>query len=167
MKKVIIGILKVFSFLPAIAMMLVIYGFSSQSGEMSGRISYQISYEIVEVKDIILDTGYSEEELAAQAHDIHYYVRKAAHMTEFFLLAVSVSFPLYVYGVRGIWLVLLAGVICVGYAGLDEYHQAGVMGRGPSIKDVGIDSVGVLLGVLIVQAFCWASTHNPSARSGR
>ena len=82
-------------------------------------------------------------------------VRKLAHMTEYFLLAVSVSFPLYVYGVRGLWLPLLAGGLCVGFAALDEYHQSFVAGRGPSSRDVLIDSVGVLAGVLVVQLICF------------
>lgn len=51
----------------------------------------------------------SPEELSCAADGIHYYVRKAAHMTEYFLLAVAISFPLYVYGVMGIWLMILAG----------------------------------------------------------
>ena len=76
-------------------------------------------------------------------------------MTEYFLLAISVSFPLYVYGVRGIWLPLLAGMICVGFAALDEYHQSFVAGRGPSKKDVGIDSIGVFAGIIMMQFICF------------
>mgnify|MGYP001638663077 FL=1 len=86
-------------------------------------------------------------------------------MTEYFLLAVAISFPLYVYGVRGIWLVILAGIICVGFAGLDEYHQSFVADRGPSLRDVGIDSIGALIGILMVQAFCWSTLHNPQKRT--
>ena len=39
------------------------------------------------------------------------------------------------------------------YAASDEFHQSFVPGRGPSIIDVGIDSLGVftgILGVLII-----------------
>ena len=59
-------------------------------------------------------------------------------MTEYFLLALCVSFPLYVYGVRGIWLLLLAGIICVGFAGLDEYrlHGGEVVIPGPEIGNM-------------------------------
>lgn len=167
--KILITLLKPFSFAPAILMMILIYSFSAQTGDISGNLSYQISYTIVETKNEVLNEGKGYEELAYEADGIHYYVRKAAHMTEYFLLAIAISFPLYVYGVRGIWLILLAGVICVGFAGLDEYHQSFVAGRGPSVRDVGIDSIGVLAGILLVQAFCWSTLHNPSgkARSGR
>ena len=36
----------------------------------------------------------------------------------------------------------------------DEIHQIFVPGRGPSVTDVAIDTVGALLGVLSVWAFC-------------
>ncbi len=165
MKKLMITLLKPLSFLPAILMMYVIYSFSAQTGEVSGQLSYKISYKIVETKNQFLNENKSSAELAVSADTIHFYVRKAGHMTEYFLLAVAISFPLYVYGVRGIWLVILAGIICVGFAGLDEYHQSFVADRGPSLRDVGIDSIGALIGILMVQAFCWSTLHNPQKRT--
>lgn len=165
--KLLITILKPFSFLPAIIVMYLIYSFSAQTGEVSGDLSYKISYQIVETTNEVLDQGKSYEELAADANGIHYYVRKAAHMSIYFLLAITVSFPLYVYRVRGFWLMLLAGIVCVGFAGLDEYHQSFVAGRGPSIKDVGFDSLGAFAGILLVQLFCWSTLHNPDKRRKR
>ena len=165
MKKLMITLLKPLSFLPAILMMYVIYSFSAQTGEVSGQLSYKISYKIVETQNQLLNENKSSAELAVSADTIHFYVRKAGHMTEYFLLAVAISFPLYVYGVRGIWLVILAGIICVGFAGLDEYHQSFVADRGPSLRDVGIDSIGALIGILMVQAFCWSTLHNPQKRT--
>ena len=67
-------------------------------------------------------------------------------MTEYFALAIAVSFPLYVYGLHGILLMFLAGLICVGFACGDEFHQSFIAGRSPSSRDVCIDSVGVFLG---------------------
>ena len=165
--KTLLFLLKPLSFLPAIFMMCLNTAFSSQTGEVSGNLSYEISYEIVETKNEILDLGLSCDELAYQANSIHYYVRKAAHMTEYFLLAIAVSFPLYVYGIRGILLMLLAGIVCVGFAGFDEYHQSFVAGRGPAVKDVLIDSGGAFVGILMVQAFCWATLHNPDKKRKR
>ena len=124
---------------------------------MSGALSYEVSYQIVETKNEVLNENKTYDELAYSASSIEFYVRKAAHMTEYCLLAIAISFPLYVYGVRGIWLILLAGAICVGFAGLDEYHQSFVADRGPSVRDVSIDSIGVTAGILLVQAFCWST----------
>ncbi len=42
---------------------------------------------------------------------------------------------------------MLVGVL---YAASDEFHQSFVPGRGPSIVDIGIDSLGVLTGILAV-----------------
>ena len=162
MKKILIHLLKPLSFLPAILMMYLIYSFSAQTGEVSGALSYEVSYQIVETKNEVLNENKTYDELAYSASSIEFYVRKAAHMTEYCLLAIAISFPLYVYGVRGIWLILLAGAICVGFAGFDEYHQSFVVDRGPSVRDVGIDSIGVTAGILLVQAFCWSTLHNPS-----
>ena len=165
--KILITLLKPLSFLPALLMMYIIFSFSAQSGEVSGNLSYKISYEIIETKSELLSENLSSEEIAYKADGIHYYVRKAAHMTEYFLLAIAISFPLYVYGVRGIWLMLLAGFVCVGFAGLDEYHQSFVEARGPSVRDVGIDSCGAMIGILLVQAFCWSTLHTPNRKKSR
>ena len=167
MKKILIHLLKPLSFLPAILMMYLIYSFSAQTGEVSGALSYEVSYQIVETKNEVLNENKTETELAYSASSIEFYVRKAAHMTEYCILAIAISFPFYVYGVRGIWLILLAGAVCVGFAGLDEYHQSFVNGRGPSVRDVCIDSSGAAIGILLVQAFCWSTTHNPSRKKRR
>lgn len=155
MKKFVLNILKPFSFLPAILMMYVIYSFSAQTGEVSGNLSYKVSYKIVEVGNNVLEAGLSQEQIGRYAHRIEHPVRKLAHMSEYFLLAVAVSFPFYVYGLRGFALMVVAGLICVGFAAGDEYHQSFVAGRGPSKKDVMIDSIGVFFGILFVRILCW------------
>lgn len=149
------ALLKPFSFVPAIMMMYLIFSFSAQDGTTSGNLSYKVSEIIVESANEAFELNWSQGEIAAYIEKIHHPVRKLAHMTEYFILAITVSFPLYVYGVRGLWLPILAGGICVGFAALDEYHQSFVAGRGPSKKDVGIDSIGVLAGVLMMQFICF------------
>ena len=155
LKALLRGILKPMSFLPALFMMYVIFSFSAQSGTVSGNLSYKVSEIIVESANDAFELHWEDTDVAHYASQIHHTVRKLAHVTEYFLLAMSVSFPLYVYGVRGIRLPLLAGFLCVGFAGLDEYHQSFVAGRGPSVRDVCIDSIGVFIGILMVQFFCF------------
>ena len=155
MKGLIINILRPFSFLPAILIMYAIFTLSGQPGDASADLSYRVSYKIVEIKSRIADDYKDPYQLAYEAELIHPKVRKLAHMTEYFCLAVAVSFPFYVYGLRGIPLMLVAGVICVGFAGLDEYHQSFVAGRGPSKRDVAIDSIGIFIGIILVRIVGW------------
>ena len=82
--KILITLLKPLSFIPALLMMYLIFSFSAQTGEVSGELSYKISYNIVETKSEILHEGKSYDELNYEANSIQFYVRKAAHMTEYF-----------------------------------------------------------------------------------
>ena len=148
-------LLKPLSFLPAIIVMIAIYHFSSQTGAESSRLSYRVSHRIVTLTDRLDDKGWSEAEIVAQTEHIHYYVRKFAHMTEYFILAACVAFPLYVYGIRGFKLIFFAGIFCVGFAAMDEYHQSFVSGRGASPRDVAIDSIGILPGILATMLIGW------------
>ena len=147
--------LKPMSFLPALVVMYLITSFSAQDGVTSSQLSGQVSDGIVAVVNEKMDLGFSEEQVAEISEKIEHYVRKLGHVTEYFVLAVSVAFPLYVYGVRGIALMLVAGVFCVGFAGLDEYHQSFVAGRCPSKKDVLIDSIGVFIGIIVTRIVGW------------
>lgn len=146
-------ILKPLSFLPAIVVMYCITTFSGQSGVDSGQLSYKVTRELVEIANDITDKNLTEAEIAVYTENYHYYVRKLAHFTEYMILAITVAFPLYVYGMRGIWLMIFAGAFCVGFACLDEYHQSFVAGRSPSKKDVFIDSCGVFVGIIITRIF--------------
>lgn len=145
------ALLKPLSFIPAILMMCVIFYFSSQDGVTSAGLSLKVSIKVVELASRIFDHPLTSTEVMEYADLIHFLIRKCAHMGLYFLLAVSVSFPLYVYGLRGILLVLVAGGFCVAFACGDEYHQSMVAGRGPSTRDVMIDSIGVLAGVIVVR----------------
>lgn len=155
MKQILFFFLKPLSFLPALLMMYLIFRFSAQTGEISGNLSYEVSYKIVEIGNEVLNKGLEEWEISNYAYEIEYPVRKLAHMTEYFLLAIALSFPFYVYGLRGFPLMLAAGLICVAFACGDEYHQSFVDGRGPSVKDVMIDSVGAFFGIMTVRIICW------------
>lgn len=154
-KKTLRFVLKPLSFAPAVVVMYMIFRLSAQDGMTSGQLSYKISHKIVTTADSVLDKDWTEEKIKNYSNRIHHYVRKLGHVTEYFVLAVSVAFPLYVYGVRGFALMLVAGLFCVGFAGLDEYHQSFVAGRGPSKRDVAIDSIGIFIGIFLVRIVGW------------
>ena len=105
-KKFLRYILKPLSFIPALFMMYFIFSFSAQTGTESGSLSYEVSKLLVLAYNKILAKGYDNMTLNELIILIHPYVRKMAHVTEYFLLAASISFPLYVYRLRGIALTL-------------------------------------------------------------
>lgn len=150
-----IKLLKPLSFLPAFLMMYMIYSFSAANGVASSGLSDKVSDKIVVTVDKVMKLDLSREQINYYKQRIHYPVRKAAHMTEYALLAIAIAFPLYVYGVRGIGLLILTGTVCVSYAILDEYHQSFVAGRTASAKDVAIDSIGIICGVIFVRIVGW------------
>ncbi len=150
-KKFLRYILKPLSFLPALFMMYFIFSFSAQNGTESGSLSYEVSKLLVLAYNKILAKGYDNMTLNELIILIHPYVRKMAHVTEYFLLAASISFPLYVYRLRGLALTFIAGTFCIAFACLDEYHQSFVVGRVSSIRDVYIDCIGILFGIIVVR----------------
>lgn len=75
-----------------------------------------------------------------------FLVRKAAHFTEFAALGALFAWLFGMLQKKRFWpLVCGAAAACV-----DETIQRFIPGRGPSIRDVCIDSCGVLTGMLLV-----------------
>jgi len=141
------AIFKILSFVPTVLLLLLIFGFSAQDGETSGSLSFKISLFIVQLFSPLMPATMSDAILLQRAELIHLFVRKAAHMTEYFLLALSLQLPLASWFSRlPFWKTRIAiGFICtVIFASLDEFHQTFVPGRSGNFIDVCIDSVGAL-----------------------
>lgn len=154
-KKTLRYLLKPLSFIPALCMLYFILYMSSQEGTASTTMSYEVSKSLVLLYNKLFDKGFSNTVLNELIYQIHPFIRKTAHFMEFFVLAITVAFPLYVYKIRGILLIILGELFCVGIAFLDEYSQSFVLGRNPSYRDVMIDSAGALLGILIAWFICF------------
>lgn len=154
-KKTLRYLLKPLSFVPAFCMLYFILYMSSQEGAASTTMSYQVSKTLVLAYNKVFSKGLSNELLNELIYQIHPLIRKTAHFTEFFALAITISFPLYVYKIRGIFLIILGELLCVGVAFLDEYTQGFVSGRNPSYRDVLIDSAGAFCGILIALIICY------------
>ncbi|BDI31377.1 teicoplanin resistance protein VanZ [Capsulimonas corticalis] len=89
---------------------------------------------------------------ADQLDTLHYCVRKAAHLTEYLILAVLLvrAIARGRAGARPPRAAVLAWCFATVYAMTDEFHQRFVSSRTPKVTDVMIDSVGALLGVALV-----------------
>ena len=149
-------ILKLLSFIPTLFLLSLIFGFSAQDGESSGSLSFQISLFLVKLFSPLLPTATSEDILLARAESIHYLVRKCAHMTEYFLLTLSLQLPLKAWLSRlPFWKTrILTGFFCtVLLAALDEFHQTFVPGRSGNLTDICIDSLGAIAASLCLLLF--------------
>lgn len=153
-KKTLRYLLKPLSFVPAIVMMVLIFNFSSQNGVDSGSLSLKVSRVLVSIYNKVSMKNWDSNTMSIVVNEIHLYVRKAAHITEYFLLAMSVSLPMYVYRLRGFMSTIFALFFCVGFAALDEYHQSFVAGRVSSGRDVLIDSIGIVIGIIVIRIIC-------------
>ena len=88
-------------------------------------------------------------DLIPLSHDVlHVIIRKLGHFTEFGVLGLLWSAALLGKGNRR---PLLAWGLCVAVACCDEFIQLFVPGRAGMLMDVGIDSAGAGLAVLV----CW------------
>ncbi|MFU0799728.1 MAG: VanZ family protein [Xylanivirga thermophila] len=120
--------------------MVIIFIFSNQPGVQSNKTS---SFVLRIFNRIGIDISQ-----LIPGIDAGFIVRKIAHITEFFILALLLFDALVEqHSIKKA--ALLCFLIGILYAFSDEFHQLFVPGRCASFKDIFIDSFGVLLGTLI------------------
>lgn len=90
----------------------------------------------------------------AQIETYHFYIRKTAHFTEYFIfyLLLFRGARRQRKGWRWTW-ALVALSIAAGYSALDEIHQAFVVSRTASPWDSFLDSVGAFVAAIVL--FLW------------
>ena len=155
------------SLLVVLAVAAMIFFFSSQTGEDSSRLSSAVTRWVLER----VIPGFNDMTQAQQRiymRQLGLLVRKVAHFSEYALLALSLTIHLRYRAPH--WppyrMALCAWGLSTLYAVTDELHQMFVSARGPAITDVGIDSVGAILGALVGMAVASAAikrrSDNPS-----
>ena len=112
---------------------------SGQTAEVSGGasrgiVSWFLSY---------LPGVYTQDTVAILNH----LLRKAAHFTLYFILGFSLTGCFQRQ--KRVPPVLAALLTGAALAGLDEFHQIFVDGRGPMLSDVFLDTCGVATGCLL------------------
>ncbi|HBG76096.1 VanZ family protein [Eubacteriales bacterium mix99] len=130
--------------------MCIIFAFSHQPGNDSSRMSGGIT-QIIESMAGFLNIN-------TDRFDLHLFVRKSAHFLEFAVLG-ALFFAAFRPASRrpsprsGLRTGLRAQAAGMAYAATDELHQLFVPGRSCQVRDMLIDSCGVLLAVLLCCAF--------------
>lgn len=153
-----------FFFLLALCQMIGIFCFSARNADLSTEDSHRVG-RLVGSLLIPGFESWTEEKQEAFAGTIDYPIRKAAHASEYCVLAMLLAaFFLaeqacriregYERGDtpgqnhRGM---LRRAFLCTTlYAVSDEFHQIFVPGRSCQVKDIVIDSAGALTGLVLI-----------------
>lgn len=141
-KRIIYGIL-------VIIWMTLVFAFSSQNGEESKRTSGYFTDKVVQIiSSVKTDINIEDTE-----EIISFIIRKMAHFSIYFVGGILIfnfvnTFPLKLRNVM-----LLAFVLGCVYSISDEIHQLFISERAGQIRDVLIDSTGVLIAILLMGKF--------------
>lgn len=126
----------------------IIYNFSSQDGETSGSLSRKVTEFIIEIISKIRTINF--ELKLNYIEKLHPIIRKIAHFSIYTSVGFSMMGFMCTFDIRTIFKIIISFGVGSAYAISDEIHQYFVPGRGPSIIDVGIDSLGVILGIFLI-----------------
>ena len=133
----------------ALIWMIIIFSLSGQKGEESAGLSHDICRVIGFVTQYDFDK-WTEDAQERYIEKLQYPVRKAAHFTEYMILAGLLTGAWYDENKKRLSGFAVPALIGIIYAATDEFHQTFISGRGGMVKDVMIDSCGVIAGVLIM-----------------
>lgn len=137
----------------AICIMLVIiwmsamFWFSNQQGTGSSSTSKKVSEIIVNIIDI--KKQYSDAEKEEIIKVIEPVIRKLAHYMLYAIGGIFITNSVYQFCNKERRVIVISAIIGIVYAASDEIHQLMVPGRSGNIKDVTIDSIGILTGIAL------------------
>ena len=137
---------KTISFIVLILWMIVIFSFSSADANKSTGTSDKVITTMIEIKDKITNNETPNNEKEIIVKNSSFYIRKIAHITEYLILGFLIFNLLKQYSVTNIYYAIGLSIL---YSCTDEFHQLFISGRSGSIRDVLIDSIGILIGTYL------------------
>ena len=142
------NILRTILMLLLLSTFFIIFGFSSQNGEKSGNISKKITEEIITRIPQIQEKEQNERE--AISLRIEKVIRKIAHFSIYTAVGLLLMALISTFEMKEKNRIIISLIIGIIYASSDEIHQSFVPERSPMITDVMIDTMGVMLGILLI-----------------
>ena len=137
---------KIISFIVLILWMIVIFSFSSADANKSTGTSDKVITTMIEIKDKITNNETPNNEKEIIVKNSSFYIRKIAHITEYLILGFLMFNLLKQYSVTNIYYAIGLSIL---YSCTDEFHQLFISGRSGSIRDILIDSIGILIGTYL------------------
>jgi len=160
--------------------MILIFNFSAMNGEVSHVKSRKIVKSVIVNRIVIPTTETTEDVVSIDKQEsfkknelnkeekvkkqrmnrlVGKYddaIRKLAHVLEYFvLILLMMNFIFQVIENKKFMCYVIGIVLCILYAGLDELHQSHVSGRNGQAIDVLVDSVGIVIGAVVMIVVQW------------
>ena len=131
---------------------------TSQTGESSNNTSVFITEGIINKTQSVINNNVnnSDNSIITRNDDefikkLNKYIRKFAHGFEFLVLALIVFLTLKSFNIKSRECIIYTLFIVLLYAVIDEYRQLYIPGRNSSVRDIVIDFIGGIVGVIILQ----------------
>ena len=147
-KSISINIFRMILIILLLCTFFIIFGFSSQNGEKSGGINRKVTETILKVSSNYNKLEEGEKEVVL--HRTESIIRKIAHFSIYAVVGFLLMGLLSTYKIKDKWRIIITIIIGILYAMSDEFHQSFSPGRTPKITDVYIDTLGIILGALLV-----------------
>lgn len=141
MKKIILYILLIF-------WISLIFYLSHQPSVESSKLSNGVIDKIIHTVEIINGHEFTDNELKMISNYLIFPIRKLAHFTLYFVLGILTYNVVQLY-MNNKKILIISILFCIIYACSDEIHQLFVSGRSGELRDVLIDTIGSLLGIII------------------
>lgn len=126
---------------------ITIFRFSSENSTKSEDTSGKVVKAVIEINP--KNKELNEIEKKRLAEKVVKPIRKLAHFTIYMLLGIAVMNYMNTYKMNNKKRIILTIIVGILYATSDEIHQFFVPGRSAEVRDVCIDTLGVICGVII------------------
>lgn len=146
---------KIITIILIIIWMTLVFYFSNQISDDSSKLSGGITRAILEFLGIL--EGKTPEQQSA----IETIIRKLAHYSIYALGGILILLHINLYKININKKVAISWIIGTTYAITDEIHQLFVPGRSGEIRDVCIDSLGVITGIIILLIILYCRERRP------
>lgn len=133
---------KIMYSIPALIWASIIIFLTLQPADASSSLSGEITLILY---NIVKQVG-----ITISIETVHFVVRKIAHFTEYFILGILAFLVLVPYTISFKRKLIVIFVFGLMFACLDEAIQIFIDGRAGSVRDVLIDSAGVLFSIIII-----------------
>ena len=135
---------KIITIILVLLWMILVFYLSNQIADDSAELSGGLTRKVLQILHII--DGKTVEEQGA----IENTFRKLAHFCLYTLGGILILSHINLYKITDKKKVFISWILGTIYAISDEIHQLFIPGRSGEIRDVCIDSLGVVIGIILV-----------------